>query len=60
MCESVCEIHEYNGVNEYDDVCQSFKNVDVDNDVNGQYDGFFIDCIAKSCINITNSEAFYE
>lgn len=60
MCKSVCEIYEYSGVDEYGDMCQSFENVDVDDDVDDHYDGFFIDCIAKSCTNVRNSEAFAE
>lgn len=57
MCKSVCEIHEYSGIDEYDDVCQSLENVDVDDDVDDHYDGFFIDCTSTS---VTHGEAFAE
>lgn len=40
VCKSVCEIHEYHSSDEYQ------ESVDVD-DVSDQFDGFFIDCIAK-------------
>lgn len=36
-CKSVCEIHEYSGGDEYGDTCQSFENVDVDDDVDDHY-----------------------
>ena len=53
VCKSVCEIHEYHSSDEYQ------ESVDVD-DVSDQFDGFFIDCIAKSCTNVKNSEAYAE
>lgn len=60
MCKSVYEIHDYSGVDEYDDVCQSFENVDTDDEVDDHYEGLFIDCIAKSYTSVTNREAFAE
>ena len=62
MCESVSEIREseYCDGDEYDDMYEAFENVDVSDNVNDDYDGVFIDCIANSCTSVKNSEAFAE
>lgn len=54
-CKSICEICKHSGVDEYDDIIWkcSYK-------WSCKKSLFFIDCIAKPCTSVTDSEAFVE